>query len=180
MDDGQAVPYVVRAGEGEGIWFLSTLFTVKAGAQAAEGAFTFLEQWCPPGFAPPQHVHYAETEAFYMLAGTMTVACGSVHTDVGPGDFMLLPRGIPHGFTVPASAPARFIHLTAPGQFDHFAREVGRPASALVLPEPEEPDMELFVATADRYQLGIFGPDGELVPPQSRTAGAPVPAPFER
>jgi mannose-6-phosphate isomerase-like protein (cupin superfamily) len=175
MDNDQAVPYVVRAGRGEGIWFLSTLLTVKAGTEAAEGAFTFLEQWCPPGFAPPQHVHHAETEAFYMLAGSMTVACGSVHTDVGPGDFMLLPRGIPHGFTVPESAPARFIHLTAPGQFDHFAREVGQPASALVLPQVEEPDMDEFVATANRYQLGIFGPDGRPMPVRSPATAAPTP-----
>jgi hypothetical protein len=88
---------------------------------------------------------------------------------------MLLPRGIPHGFTVPESAPARFVHLTAPGQFDHFAREVGQPASALVLPQVEEPDMDEFVATANRYQLGIFGPVGRPMPVRSPATAAPTP-----
>jgi mannose-6-phosphate isomerase-like protein (cupin superfamily) len=151
-----ATPYLRRAGEGEGIWFLNTLFTVKAGAVDAEGAFTFMEQLCPPGFAPPPHVHHAETEAFYMLDGTMTVTCGSVHDELRPGDFLLLPRGIPHGFAVPWSGPARFIHLTAPGQFDHFAREVGEPATELVIPAPKDPDVETLLEVAARYQLGIL------------------------
>lgn len=149
-------PYVLRAGEGEGIWFLNTLFTVKAGADAADGAFTFMEQQCPAGFAPPPHVHHAETEAFYMLEGTMTVSCGDVRGEVGPGDFVLLPRGIPHGFAVPWSGPARFIHLTAPGQFDSFAREVGEPARELAIPPQTEPDVERLLAAAERYRVGIL------------------------
>jgi mannose-6-phosphate isomerase-like protein (cupin superfamily) len=60
----------------------------------------------------------------------MTVACRRVPTDVDPGDVMLLARGIPHGFTVPESASGRFIHLTAPGQFDHVAlRTAAAPTS---------------------------------------------------
>jgi mannose-6-phosphate isomerase-like protein (cupin superfamily) len=156
MTDQPATPYLVRAGQGEGIWFLNTLFTVKAGAADAQGAFTLMEQLCPAGFAPPPHVHHAETEAFYMLDGAMTVTCGSVQDEVGPGDFMLLPRGIPHGFAIPWSGPARFIHLTAPGQFDHFAREVGEPATELVIPAQTEPDVEKLLDAAGRYRLGIL------------------------
>jgi hypothetical protein len=91
-----------------------------------------------------------------MLEGTMTVSCGDVQDDVGPGDFMLLPRGIPHGFVVPLSGPARFIHLTAPGQFDHFAREVGQPAAELVIPPPTDPNIGTLLDAAARYQLGIL------------------------
>ena len=149
-------PYVVDAGQGEGIWFLNTLFTVKASADQTEGRFTFMEQLCPPGFAPPRHVHYAETEAFYMLDGSMTVSVADIERQVGPGGFALLPQGIPHGFQVPESGPARFIHLTAPGQFDKFAREIGEPATALVLPEPSELDVEKFLATLPAYHLGVF------------------------
>ncbi len=156
MTHEKPTPYLRRAGEGEGIWFLNTLFTVKAGADQAEGAFTFLEQLCPPGFAPPPHVHYAETEAFYMLEGKMHFSAGDVQGEAGPGDFVLLPRGIPHGFVVPWDGPARFIHLTSPGQFDHFAREVGEPAKELVIPEPSDPDVDRLLEAAARYQLGIL------------------------
>ena len=32
MTDTQVTPYLLKSGHGEGIWFLNTLFTVKAGA----------------------------------------------------------------------------------------------------------------------------------------------------
>lgn len=149
-------PYLIDRGQGEGIWFLNTLFTVKAGADQTEGRFTFMEQLCPPGFSPPRHVHYAETEAFYMLDGTMTVFCADIEREVGPGDFALLPQGIPHGFQVPETSAARFIHLTAPGQFDHFAREIGQPASSLVLPEPSDLDVDRFLTALPAYGLDVF------------------------
>ncbi|REK18396.1 MAG: cupin domain-containing protein [Actinobacteria bacterium] len=149
-------PYVVAAGEGEGIWFLNTLFTVKAGADQTEGNFTFMEQTCPAGFAPPRHVHFAETEAFYMLDGRVTVCCGDIERVLLPGDFVLLPRGIPHGFQVSEDGPARFIHLTSPGQFDHFAREIGEPAKELTLPEPGDIDLPKFLRTLPEYELEVF------------------------
>lgn len=147
-------PYVIDSGQGEGIWFLNTLFTVKAGAAQTEGRF--MEQLCPPGFSPPRHVHHTETEAFYMLEGSMIVFVADIERRVGPGDFALLPQGIPHGFQVPDSGPARFIHLTAPGQFDRFAREIGEPATALVLPEPSDLDVDEFLKTLPRYGLGVY------------------------
>ncbi len=156
MDYSYDTPVLRRAGQGEGIWFLNTLFTVKAGADEAGGSFTFMEQLCPPGFAPPPHVHYRETEAFYLLDGTLSVTCGDLREQLFPGDFLLLPAGVPHGFAVGEAGPARFIHLTSPGQFDHFAREVGEPASDLVLPPPSDPDVEKLLDAAARYQLGIL------------------------
>jgi hypothetical protein len=57
MTDQTATPYLIRAGQGEGIWFVNTLLTMKAGAADAQGAFTLMEQLCPAGFAPPLDVH---------------------------------------------------------------------------------------------------------------------------
>lgn len=91
-----------------------------------------------------------------MLEGSMTVFVADIERRVGPGDFALLPQGIPHGFQVPDSGPARFIHLTAPGQFDRFAREIGEPATALVLPEPSDLDVDEFLKTLPRYGLGVY------------------------
>jgi hypothetical protein len=61
--------YVLCNGDGEGIWFLGTLMTVKAGREQTRGGFTLIEQISPPGFAAPPHVHDAEEEAFYVLEG---------------------------------------------------------------------------------------------------------------
>jgi len=34
------------------------------------------------------------------------------------------------------------LQLTTPGQFERFAREVGKPAERMALPEPGMPDVE--------------------------------------
>lgn len=57
----------------------------------------------------PDALVAVETEAFHELEGTTTVSCGDVHGDVGPGDSMPLPRGIPHAFSVSSSGPAQFV-----------------------------------------------------------------------
>lgn len=45
-------PYALSRDEGQSIWFLGTLVTVKAGAAATGNGFTLIEQVLPPGFAP--------------------------------------------------------------------------------------------------------------------------------
>jgi quercetin dioxygenase-like cupin family protein len=44
----------------------------------------------------PMHIHDDEEEAFYILEGQLRVSCGEQTWTVGRGDFVMLPRGIPH------------------------------------------------------------------------------------
>src|SRR5579883_2130474 len=88
--------YRLAAGEGEAIWFLGTLMTVKAGAEQTGGAFSLPDQTLPPGFTPPPHIHLREDEAFYILEGVLSISCGEQRWQAGPGDFVFMPRGIPH------------------------------------------------------------------------------------
>ena len=63
------------------------------------------EQLLPRGSAPPLHRHTHEDEIFYILDGTAEFRCeGDVFT-AGPGDFVLLPAGLPHTFLVGPDAP---------------------------------------------------------------------------
>src|SRR5436305_1178773 len=45
------------AGEGERLWFLGTLATIRVGADAADGRFTLIEFLLPHGASPPRHTH---------------------------------------------------------------------------------------------------------------------------
>src|SRR5436309_2281648 len=90
--------YVLAKGEGEGIWFLNNLMTVKAGGDNTGNAFTLIESLAPAGFGPPPHVHHAEDEAFYVLEGEATITCGDRTWSATPGSFAFLPRDIPHSF----------------------------------------------------------------------------------
>ena len=150
--------YLLNPQEGRALWFLGTLMTLKAGGEQTGGAFTLLECLMPPGFAPPPHVHRAEDEGFYLLEGDLTVTCGAEQWRAGPGAFVWLPRGLPHGFTVEGTTPARMLQVTAPAGFERFAAEVGQPAQTPVLPPPAAPAIERLLASAARHQIEILGP----------------------
>jgi mannose-6-phosphate isomerase-like protein (cupin superfamily) len=154
----QHAGHFLRANEGESLWFLNTLMTVKVDGSATGGAFTLLEQLAPAGFETPLHLHHSEDEAFYILDGDLRVTCGDDAWDVGPGDLVFLPRGVPHGFRVSGAGRSRLLQITAPSQFERFLRDVGQPASAPTLPPPSQPDFEKLVATMGRYKIELAGP----------------------
>jgi len=108
---------------------MDTLMTVKASGRDTNDALSVVEALCPAGFGPPPHLHHHDDEAFYVLEGQMTVTCGEQTWTAAPGSFVLLPRGIPHAFTVAAAAvPDTDDHT--PAGFDRFVAEAGRwPAS---------------------------------------------------
>ena len=160
-DFTQLEPYALSPGEGKSIWFLGTLTTVKAAGEHTRNAFALIEQLLPPGFAPPPHVHEAEEEAFYLLDGELTISCGDRTWKATAGSFVLLPRGIIHGFTVEGSSPAKVLVLTAPAGFEKFVKEVGEPAREPALPParpPEPADVERLIALAAKYNIEIKGP----------------------
>ena len=134
--------YVLAADEGEAIWFLGGLLTVKASGAATGGALAVLESIGRPGSATPRHVHWTEDEAFYVLDGALRGYSGDQEWRAGPGAFVWLPRGVPHGFTNEGDQPVRKLILTAPAGFERFVAEVGAPAQARVFPPPAPPDAE--------------------------------------
>lgn len=149
--------YVLRDGDGPHVWFLDTRMSVKAGAEQTKGAFTLLEWSAPAGFGPPPHRHDREDEAFYLLEGGIEVDCGDRHWVAGPGDFVFLPRGIPHTFVV-SDGPVRGLQITAPAGFDQFIAELGRPAQGPGLPPPEAPDVPALIEVSRRYGIETLEP----------------------
>ncbi len=162
MEQGSTVrPYVRRDGEGEALWSLGSLVTVKATGAETQDRLTVVEFVNPPGFAPPLHRHLAEDELFYVLAGTARFRCDGQEFSAGPGDFVLLPAGLPHTFIVGTAEPLRTLQITAPSGFEQFAREIGEPAQARRLPEPGPIDPAALGHAAARHAIELLGP-----PPQ--------------
>ncbi|MFY9915708.1 MAG: cupin domain-containing protein [Nocardioidaceae bacterium] len=145
-------------GPGEGArawWFLGSLMTLKAGTDDTNGSFTLLEQYMPPGFAPPNHIHHDEEEVFGIIEGHLNVMCGSDQWIARPGDTVVLPRGVLHGFSVHGDEPARIWHLTAPAKFERFVDQVGVPAEAMTLPGDLPIDIEETVRVAAEFGYEI-------------------------
>jgi mannose-6-phosphate isomerase-like protein (cupin superfamily) len=151
-------PYLHRDGEGDALWFLGSLATVKAGGAQTGGRLAVVEFLNPPGFAPPLHRHLREDEAFYVLSGTAEFHCAGQVLAAGPGDFVLLPVDRPHTFVVGPDEPLRALQITTPGGFEEFAAEVGAPAAERRLPEPGPVDPAALGHAAARHAVEILGP----------------------
>lgn len=152
--------YALAGGEGEGLWFFNGLFTVKAGGAQTRDAVTVIEADLPDTTQVPPHVHHREDEAFYVLAGELSITCGEQTWKAGPGAFALLPREIPHSFSVLGGEPARMLQLSWPAQFERFAAAVGEPAAAMTRPEPREIDVPKLLRIAPEFGI-------EMLPPPS-------------
>jgi len=154
-------PYVRRQAEGGTLWFLGNLVTLKATGAETRGRITVAEFVNPPGFAPPLHRHLEEDEMFYLLSGTAEYRCDGQVFQAGPGDFVLLPVGLPHTFIVGDSEPLRVLQITTPSGFEHFAAAAGEPARQRRLPEPTPADPAVLARAAAQHAIELLGP-----PPQ--------------
>jgi mannose-6-phosphate isomerase-like protein (cupin superfamily) len=84
--------------QGQAWWFLDTLVIEH---RCAPGMDTVvLEMTLPVGSAPPLHVHDDLDDTWYILDGQMVVRCGDETLLVGAGDWVSMPRGVPHTFRV--------------------------------------------------------------------------------
>jgi quercetin dioxygenase-like cupin family protein len=156
-----ATPIALGAGEGEALWFLGQLVTIKSSGESTAGRVAVTETLAPRGSGSPLHVHHNEDEWFYVLEGELTFWVGGQVTIAPAGSFVYGPRDIPHTFMV-SSEQARFLLVLEPAGFEDFVRALGQPALQLVIPPPatEPPDIERMTAIAAQYGLEILGPPG--------------------
>ncbi len=145
---------VRKPGEGDGIWFLDNLLTVKTCGR--DGApYSLAECRLPAGSETPYHRHGDEDEAFYVLEGEITFFTNEP-TPAGPGMYVHIPAGVAHGFR--AKTPITMLVLTNPVGFVGMVREAGTKALRAELPEAGPPDVERLVRIAARHGIDILGP----------------------
>lgn len=138
-------------------WFLDTLVVEH---RCAPGMDTVvLEMTLPVGSAPPLHVHDELDDTWYVIEGQMAVRCGDDELVVGAGDWVSMPRGIPHAFRVVGECEARILLVHDNTSFRDFIRDVSVSATARVVPtQPQFPPMDELVRTAASHDLRPIGP----------------------
>jgi len=151
-------PYAFARSEGDRFWFLGAETWIKATGAQTGGALGLVDQILPAGFASPWHLHHNEDEAFYVAEGDMTFICGETRLAAGAGTWVWGPRGIPHGFRVEGSSPARLLLFATPAGFEQFVIDLGAPAIDGVPAPDGPPDMEKLLAVAASYRVDILGP----------------------
>lgn len=161
QEDAASRTFAHERGEGEALWWIGMLATIKATAEQTGGRYTLVEVLAPDGFASPLHVHHTEDEAFWILEGEMTFYVGEQTIKARPGSFLFGPKEVPHAFRVD-SGPARLLFVLSPAGFEDLVREMGEPARELSIPpQPEAPDeaeLRRMAAIAARHGNEILGP----------------------
>ena len=161
MDPTAVEPIALQEDEGEALWFLGALATVKASSETTAGRVAVIEHLAPEGSGSPLHVHHREDEWFFVIEGALTFWVGGDVIEAPAGAFVYGPRDIPHTFVV-TSAQARFLLVTEPAGFEGFMRSLSAPAQTRTVPPPADapPDPALLVAAAAEYGIEVLGPPG--------------------
>ena len=156
-----ASPIALRQDEGEALWFLGVLATIKAASEMTSGRVAVIEHLAPEGAGSPLHVHHREDEWFYIIEGNLIFWVGGRTIEASAGSFVYGPRDIPHTFTV-TSTEARFLLVAEPAGFENFMRTLAEPAQTRSLPPAtgQPPDPARMMAVAAEYGIEILGPPG--------------------
>lgn len=115
------------------------------------GNFFMIEQRELKRFGPPRHVHPNQDEWFRPLAGTFRIEVGSDKFEIGPGDLLFAPRGIPHVWAHVEDEPGGMMVAFSPaGKMEDFFHAFTKLPSM-----PPAPQMQgLFRA----HEMEIVGP----------------------
>lgn len=113
---------------------LNALMTWHVEGSASGGTLAMGEVQLQPGDEPPLHIHAREDEVWYILDGTILFQRGVERIVREPGQAILLPRGIPHGFAV-QTPKARILHLYTPAGIEEAFHAVSRATEPLAIIE---------------------------------------------
>jgi quercetin dioxygenase-like cupin family protein len=61
-----------------------------------------------------EHIHPDAEHSLYVISGEVTVRAGGLETTLRPGDYISIPAGMKHGYTVPADKSALLLSMDAP------------------------------------------------------------------
>jgi len=125
------------AGDGERLWFVGTLATIRVPGEAVDDRYALIEFLFPQYASPPRHTH-RQDESYIVLEGRVTVLAGERRFELEPGGTAAVPMGVVHTFRVD-SETARVLVLSTPAGLERFVRDGGVPATAPTLPPPDAP-----------------------------------------
>lgn len=147
--------------QAEQLWFLGTLVSFPVSTGDGEDGISIMDSRAPRGDSPPLHVHEREDEAFHVLEGTLRLAIDGAERTLRPGAAALAPKGVPHTYRV-ESDEARWLVVTAQGDFERFVRAISRPAQGPGLPPaggpPTDAQVQALAAAAREHGIELVGP----------------------
>ena len=145
---------VLQAGEGKTLSLRGTGVAYKAAGERPGGGPTVLEFAVAPGFNTGDHVHSAIEEIFYVVEGRVQIRVGERLLQAQPGDFVLVPPGVAHGFGSLEGGTAKVLLVISPaGVHERYFEEL-----AEILAKPGAPDIQAISDLRARYDTTQVSP----------------------
>ncbi len=117
------------------IWGLLPLSIKLSGSDTGGELLVFEHNGIRKG-GPPRHVHFAQDEWFYVIAGEFAFEVGDKQFRLGAGETLFAPRNVPHGWACVGAEPGTLLTTVSPvGTFETFILETTKHPT---LPSPEE------------------------------------------
>src|SRR5579859_785458 len=106
---------VVRCGSREPFIDAAGQQTFVLTAEDTQGRLEWIEGMVNFAGGPIYHIHHMADEAVTVLEGELKFKIDDELVDLGPGDCLFVPRGVPHTFTnVHRDRPAKLVGVYAP------------------------------------------------------------------
>lgn len=152
-----APPYVLGANDGRWSMEQSGLrLQILARAEDTGHNVTLMRYQAPPGFTgPPLHQHADLDEAMLVLTGRLGVRVGDDDHALAAGEFVWMPRQVPHAFVNIADTPTSFLGVVCPpGQMEGFFAA----AQEAIASSDGPPDPEFLMELNARHGIDVLGP----------------------
>ncbi|PKH52919.1 hypothetical protein CXF68_20415 [Tenacibaculum sp. Bg11-29] len=120
----------VKSDEGKKWNVLGVKIVGKILSTQTNNKYSVIISETPPNQGPPLHVHKHEDELFYILKGNYVFHFGNKKIKAKQGDFIKLPRGIPHRFVNTDSIVGLTMNTITPGGFENFFSEISKESEA--------------------------------------------------
>lgn len=124
----------------------------KIDGQDSGGALSIVEHPFAVGALVPPHVHTLEDEYSIVLEGEIGFRSNDREVVLGPGGYIVKPRGEVHAMWNAGAAPARMIEVISPAGFEGFFRELTE------LTAVGAPDPAALAVLSKRYELPFAEP----------------------
>ena len=166
---GEAPPLkVVKPGEGATGDLGSIGVDFKLWGEDTLGALSIVEHPFPVGAIVPPHLHTREDEYSIVIEGEIGFRSGDREVVLGPGGYIIKPRGEVHSMWNAGKTAARMIEVINPPGFEGFFHDL----SQLLAGGPPSPEM--IGEIAQEYGLIFDSPEWlpdvmaryELTPPR--------------
>lgn len=152
----QATPHTefVPAGEGRVVRVGPLTLIWKEEGRSTAGRLAVAELVLEPGFSPPAHLHRRHDEGFYVLEGQVVLCHGERELLAGPGDWLMVPVGVPHTFSNPGQQPARVLCTFSPDLYVEYFDRLQAASRAHGGPPPADVFAELMADYATEMTTG--------------------------